>query len=337
MGCSHAGNGRERCRRLLLLSAVLRFDSLTATSVEAPWKSGLVGTHYWDCNGAGCDATLLHPWNTAKFVFASQYAPTDPASFKKGARYGEKMWLIGAASDDLAQLLGPDTPCCGHDRRGQACGRCLLVRNPTAVNADWTAVVMKKSRCPPETKGCEKGNLHMDFAVPGLDNLEESRANVCGEYVREDTFITRAQSSVCSNWQAHGDSTITGCNCSLLPADTPEQKLLRQGCELFVAWGWTSGNPSLEWYEVECPREMEDRVKSSFGVQGVHPPKLAQWFWWSVAVIVVICCLVVYLLNRIFDHREKKKKKNRQGQQQRSTSYHSSDSSDSSSEISEMH
>lgn len=295
-----------------------------------------MGTHYWDCNGAGCDATLLHPWNVRKFVFPSQYAPTDPQDYKKGARYGEKLWLMGAASDALAEILGPDVGCCGHDKRGQACGRCLLVRNPAAVNADWTAVVMKKSRCPPDTKGCEKGKIHMDFAVPGLDNLAESTANVCGENSRENTFITRSQSSVCGQWQKHGNSTIVGCNCTLLPNETPEQKLLRHGCELFVAWGWTSGNPTLDWKEVRCPIELEDRVKSSFGVQGVHPPSFTHWFWWGVAGVVIACCVIVCLLNRVFDHRDKKKKRKRHQSTKGLAGYSTSETSDSGSEGSEM-
>merc|ERR1719188_1867710 len=132
---------------------------------KGDWLPGLRATHFWDCNGAGCDSTILQPFVQSRYVAAPQYAPADPADFG-GARYGERLWLTGAASDDLADFLGPAATCCGDDRHSLGCGRCLLVRNPGAAQADWAAVVMKKSRCPPSSKGCETGKFHMDIAVP---------------------------------------------------------------------------------------------------------------------------------------------------------------------------
>ena len=80
------------------------------------------------------------------------YAPLDPVNHG-GAKYGEKLWMTGAASDTLSAMLGPNDGCCGVDDIG-GCGKCLLVTNPTAVNKDWSAVVMKKNRCPPWSHGC---------------------------------------------------------------------------------------------------------------------------------------------------------------------------------------
>ena len=34
-----------------------------------------------------------------------------------------------------------------------------LLQNPDSVNSDWTAVVMKKNRCPPNSPGCEAGKV----------------------------------------------------------------------------------------------------------------------------------------------------------------------------------
>jgi len=331
----HAMAGVGRC--LLIVPVVFRSGFADEASdeqaeAEAPWQTDLVGTHFWDCNGAGCDATLLQPWNPREFIIPSQYAPMDPSTFEKGALYGEKLWVMGAASDDLAERLGPDAPCCGHDKKQQGCGKCLLVRNPSALQSNWTVLVMKKSRCPPETKGCEKGNIHMDFAVPGLDVLSESTANVCGQSTKEDTYITRAQSGVCGDWMMHGNNTTKACNCSLLPDVTPEQQLLRNGCELFIKWGWTSGNPSLEWKQVACPGALEDRVQSAFGPQGVQAPaSMMSWFWVGVGCLVLSCCVAVCALQRFFEHRDKKKKKKRRHSKSlNQRSYSSSESTDSS-------
>ena len=113
------------------------------------------------------------------------------------------MWLLGAASDSLAAMLGDDDPCCGRTPIPSGCGNCLLVQNPDAVNAGWTAVVMKKNRCPPWTNGCGDGELHVDIAAPGFDFLPESTANVCGE--RAGTgFDTRSR----ANYSADGGKAV---------------------------------------------------------------------------------------------------------------------------------
>jgi len=224
----------------------------------------LQATHFWDCNGGSCDAPVLQPWNENKYVYAPHYAPADPADHG-GAMYGEKLWMTGAASDLLSEKMGPDRENCGYSTEGGGgCGQCLIVRNPYALNPNWTAVVMKKNRCPPESPGCHKA--HMDFAVPGFDVLGVSLSNICGEKdKRTETYITKEQSGICGTAPAHS------CDCSGLPDDTPERRMLRKGCELFKAWGWHRGNPLLNYQPVECPPAFVERVRvgSAFSASGV--------------------------------------------------------------------
>ena len=154
------------------------------------WSGTLASSHFWDCNGGGCDAGTLQPWNDAKYLYAPQYAPMDPAKHG-GAKYGEKLWMTGAASDTLSHMLGPDAGNCGHSSEG-GCGKCLLVSAPSARNSNWTAVVMKKNRCPPWSNGCGNGQAHFDLAVPGYDNLQYSTANCCGSGSKENTYLSKA-------------------------------------------------------------------------------------------------------------------------------------------------
>merc|ERR1712190_406968 len=173
-------------------NGVVDNTSPTASPTSSPTSSGtwdarvMKMTHYWDCNGQSCDSTTLQPWDTSKYISPPGYGPQDPTwdcsgqgcdsttlqpwdpskyisppgygpqdpTKHGGARYGEKMWLTGAASDALADLLDGDDGCCGSDKDSGGCGKCLLIQNPDAVNSDWTAVVMKKNRCPPWTNGC---------------------------------------------------------------------------------------------------------------------------------------------------------------------------------------
>ena len=88
------------------------------------WRT-LSASHYYDCNGASCDAPTLQPWALNLYSFAPQYAPQRPPG-GTGA-LGETLWLVGAASDALSSVLGPDEACCGRENpiRG-GCGRCLL-------------------------------------------------------------------------------------------------------------------------------------------------------------------------------------------------------------------
>lgn len=270
---------------------------LTPLPASSGWSTGLLGSYFWDCNGAGCDATVLQPFQQKKFIYAPQYAPADPEDHG-GAGHGEKLWMTGAASDDLAALLGPSTSCCGDDKKSPGCGQCLLVRNPTALRPDWTAIVMKKSRCPPWTNGCETGFLHMDFAVPGYDHLGISTANVCGKPQVVNTYISQDESAVCSNASAAGIQIVDGvpsmgCKCSGLPDKTPEQQLLKKGCELFTSWGWTSGNPVLEYKSVECPEAFTMMIADSFGLGGVstHGPSTNRKTITIVAIVVGVCCI----------------------------------------------
>ena len=74
----------------------------------------LKATHFWDCSGAACDATTLKPWDPAKYRYSPMYAPLNPTDYG-GSKYGEKMWMTGAANDYLSDLMGSDAACCGKD------------------------------------------------------------------------------------------------------------------------------------------------------------------------------------------------------------------------------
>jgi hypothetical protein len=235
-------------------------------------------THFWDCSGMGCDSSLLK-WVSAihfqeHYVAAPGYAPQDP-ELHGGSVYGEKIWLTGAASDTLAELLGESDACCGLDYSSPGCGKCLLVQDPDAVNSDWTAVVMKKSRCPPESKGCEPGNAHFDLAVPGFDYLDESTANVCAD--RKGTLFTgKLESGALGDWPTRSTyangTCVGGCSladpihmdrCDWLP---PE---FAKGCRLFAEWGWTQSPMNVRYRRVECPENFVKWVKNLYNESGV--------------------------------------------------------------------
>ena len=162
------------------------------------WFTGLTASHFWDCNGAGCDATTLQPWDPSRYAFSPFYAPQDPA-LHGGSVYGESLWLTGAASEALAALLGDDAACCGRDDNddGGGCGKCLLVRSPSALQGNATALVMKKSHCPPSNPLCGTGKAHFDIAVPGFDYSEASLAHVCASAERAETYLTSAEAQSC--------------------------------------------------------------------------------------------------------------------------------------------
>merc|ERR1712137_1087209 len=123
---------------------------------------------------------------------------------------------------------------------------------------------MKKNRCPPWSNGCGAGQVHLDLAVPGYDNVGASTSNVCGSRSKHHTWISRDTSEICGAWWERGDSTITGCTqCGALPAGD-----FREGCELFSAWGWRSGNPTLTFETVECPAAFKAAIGGAFGPDG---------------------------------------------------------------------
>merc|ERR1719285_955256 len=231
-------------------------------STSGSWNNGMKLTHFWDCNGMGCDATTLQPWDDDNYVAAPGYSPQDPNDFG-GSVYGEKMWVVGAASDTLAQMLGADDGCCGSDNASMGCGKCALIRVPSATNGDWTALIMKKNRCPPNSNGCEAGNVHFDVAVPGYDNLQFSTANICGQ--RAGTGFTSAQeSAVLGDWYTQFPNTAQAASrCSSLPAE------FQKGCQLFSEWGWTRGDPNAEYQVVDCPSAFKDYVADQFNENGV--------------------------------------------------------------------
>jgi len=225
------------------------------------WRGGLHGTHYWDCNGQGCDASHLSPWDQGKYVSPPEYAPLDPEKFG-GSLYGEKIWMTGATSDAVSDILGPDANDCGTDNGGGGgCGQCLMVKNYASNNKHWTVVIMRKNRCPPWSAGCGGGEFHMDFAVPGFDNLQYSTANICGN---PGTTLSKDQSKIC------GGTKPADCNCAQIPTHTDALRKMREGCELFKKWGWWSGTPTLDWRPVPCPKKFVEQVKlgAAFGPKG---------------------------------------------------------------------
>lgn len=250
----------------------------------------------------------MQPYAAVRFIYAPQYAPADPEDFG-GPTYGEQLWLTGRASDALSALLGPDSRCCGRDERGSGgCGQCLLVRNPSATRADWTAVVMKKGRCFPENPGCEAPKLHIDIAAPGYGRFNDSNANKCGDPFRVNTYVTKAESSLCGLWSTSAHDT-TGCNCDGLPSSTLEQRILKHGCELFSAWGWTVEDPQLEFKQVRCPDRWGERIGGAFGILGVRPPEEYHLDWSWLGRIVLACgfLVIVGLSIRCWaKHQEKK-------------------------------
>jgi hypothetical protein len=179
-----------------------------------------------------------------------------------GSVYGEQIWMTGATSDAVSDILGPDANDCGSDNGGGGgCGQCLLVKNYDAKNKDWMVVIMRKNRCPPWTNGCGKGEFHMDFAVPGFDNPKRSTANICG---RPGTTLSKDQSSIC------GAVNPKDCNCTQIPPHTASLRRMREGCELFKKWGWRTGSPKLDWRPVPCPKDFVKLVKlgAAFGPKG---------------------------------------------------------------------
>ena len=185
------------------------------------------GTHFWDCNGGACDSTTLQPWDQNKYRYAPEYAPMDPNDYGGPSAEGENLWMTGAANDYLSSYLNGDDGCCGADSDGGGgCGKCMLVSTSEAVNSDWKVLVMKKNRCPPWSNGCGDGQIHLDFAAPGFDNLQFSTANICGQ---SSTYISQAQSSICGSWYDNGAST-QDCDCSSLPESTDAEIRLKKGC-----------------------------------------------------------------------------------------------------------
>jgi len=225
------------------------------------WRGGLHSTHYWDCSGQGCDAGQLQPWDKSKYVSPPEYAPMDPEKYG-GSLYGEKIWMTGATSDAVSDILGPDANNCGSDNGGGGgCGQCLLVKNYQSNNKDWTVLIMKKNRCPPWSHGCGGGQFHMDFAVPGFDHLQYSTANICGN---PGTTLSKQQSSIC------GGVKPADCNCGQIPTHTAALRRMREGCERFKQWGWWSGTPTLDWRPVPCPKKFVEQVQvgAAFGPRG---------------------------------------------------------------------
>ena len=216
------------------------------------WNKGLNVTYYYDCSGQTCDAPLLQPWDQSKFIAGPGYKILDPKDYG-GSIYGEKMWIYGAASDGLANLLGDNIPGLGYPDSSsgpnKGCGRSILIKNPAATNSDWTVLVMRKNRCPPSSNGCEAGKIHMDLMIPGFDNLQYSTNPICGN---PGTALSKDQSIICG--ALTNPSMCTECH--QLPQD------FINGCQLFVEWGWPTGNPTCDWQIVDTPNAFIQYTKT---------------------------------------------------------------------------
>jgi len=131
------------------------------------------------------------------------------------------------------------------------------------LNPDWTAVMMKKNRCPPHSNGCGADQPHFDVAAPGFDNLQWSTANVCG--TRTNTgFDHQNQSAALGSWYESCSHTAEcAYHCEKLPAS------FQLGCKLFASWGWTRGDPKqVNFKAVECPSRFVDHIGSLFNESG---------------------------------------------------------------------
>ena len=153
------------------------------------------------------------------------------------------MWIYGAASDALAEIMGDDVPGLGHTDAQSGpnfgCGRSILIKNSDSNNPDLTALVMRKSRCPGDSNPqCARPIIHMDLMIPGFDYLGASASNKCSGPPL--TGMSQAQSTVCGSgppdWPPPADCT----NCDQLP------EAYINACKLFVEWGWKSGDPGWD-------------------------------------------------------------------------------------------
>jgi len=136
---------------------------------------------------------------------------------------------------------------------------------------------MKKSRCPPESKGCEHPNVHMDIAVPGFDFLQESTANVCAER-KKTLFTAKKDSEILGLWwkqRKFGPDGQCSEGCSLdLPQYRDRCEYLPpefiRSCQLFADWGWNHGvSKNVQFKPVECPERFTEWVGSVFDETGV--------------------------------------------------------------------
>uniref|UniRef100_A0A7S2MW57 Uncharacterized protein n=1 Tax=Alexandrium andersonii TaxID=327968 RepID=A0A7S2MW57_9DINO len=163
---------------------------------------------------------------------------------------------------------------------------------------------MKKSRCPPESKGCESPKVHLDIAAPGYDNISVSTANICG-HNGFNTYITAEESGICAG--THG-----GCQCEGMPNNTEDTATLKKGCILFGTWGWQKGDPMMEWQPVECPPKFVERIAEAFGPSGVEPiSRPSKWPWIAAGVALVLLALGACIVNRILDGRREAKEAER--------------------------
>ena len=232
----------------------------TLENMNIDWKSGLSVTHYYDCGGQSCDSSFMKNYDDSKFIAGKGYTVLDPKDFG-GSVYGEKMWIYGAASDELAEQMGDNIKDLGvispYDEAASSggvapsvgCGQSILIKNPNAKNKHWTALVMRRSRCPPSSPGCN-GDPHMDLMIPGFDFSGASGKNRCG---RPGTGMTQEQSELCGG--NNGKSPAECDKCDQLPGNHAK------GCQLFTDWGWPTGDPQCDYAFVKTPQIFIDYTK----------------------------------------------------------------------------
>mmetsp|Transcript_4615 Transcript_4615/g.14824 ORF Transcript_4615/g.14824 Transcript_4615/m.14824 type:complete len:391 (+) Transcript_4615:73-1245(+) len=236
-------------------------------SGEAPgeWKTGMTLTHYWDCNGQSCDSKTLQPWDPSKYVAAPGYAPQDPDDHG-GAEYGEKIWFTGAPSEFASKMLADSDECCGDTDHGEhGCGKCFLIQNPEAINADWTVIAMKKNVCAMGSPHCGEGEANFDLAVPGFDNLQASQGNICGDRPKTGFKDKQASSILGGWWDECGDLQKCAHKCSEMPDE------LAKGCKIFCEWGWKKAGliTDAKFKVVDCPEAFKKWVGAQFDANGV--------------------------------------------------------------------
>ncbi|KRX00501.1 RlpA-like double-psi beta-barrel domain [Pseudocohnilembus persalinus] len=225
------------------------------------WYDGK-GTIYWDCSGMACDSPRVpNEWTNGKnpyYIARSYYAPKQVDDSE--SVYGESLWATMAASDNLGNLLGNNADNYQGINDHTGCGKCVLMKVPSATNSETIALVMKTNRCPPWSNGCSNSDpYHIDLAVPGFDALSYSTANICGTNningVSVDTCFNDQQSS--GQCFDNNYNPINNCQCEI------RGPRLQNGCKQFTNWGWQTGNPDIKFAIVDCPTSFIEYISQA--------------------------------------------------------------------------
>lgn len=63
-----------------------------------------------------------------------------------------------------------------------------------------------------------------------------------------------------------GSTQACKSKCYSLPGG-----VLQDGCALFAEWGWTSGDPQLNYQVVDCPAAYLNIIRNAFDGNGIKP------------------------------------------------------------------